>query len=388
MVTGNLEHPGIPVVYERGLTEEGAPFYVMTRIRGRTLSEEIAAAETDEARLTLISVVISVAQTLGYAHDRGVVHRDIKPDNIIVGDYGEVAVIDWGIAKVRGIQHDDAALSAALDEVRSGDLTQMGQVLGTPSHMAPEQARGDIDGVDGRTDVFALGSLLYHILAGRPPYKEDSALKTILKAHEAEFDDLRTLAPTTDPALLAIVERAMSRDKKLRYEGAGEMAGALEAWLASAATRDEGSAFTRWFASGLSALMLVFVLGSLVLVLSNTPLLRIGLLALGVLVLGIFGCALNLVEWRTRGRHHLSSLCLALAAISFLIGMANAIFGELRVQEVLASSAMKSDPVRAAQLREFGAITVLSSMPIVLVMTAVQVTVWALVSRAVARMRA
>lgn len=156
VVTGNLEHPGIAPVFERGV-RDGTPYYVMRLVRGRTLMQAIASTSSLDERLALLPAVVRVAHTLGFAHERGVVHRDVKPENVILGTHGETLLLDWGIAKVRGLTSSDPT-----DGPTSvGTQTQMGTVMGTPMYMAPEQARGDTDAIDERTDVFALGAMLY-----------------------------------------------------------------------------------------------------------------------------------------------------------------------------------------------------------------------------------
>ena len=228
IVTGHLEHPGIPSVYERGVDDKGVPFYAMRRVQGRTLSARLAEADTREKRLALLPLVTRVAQTIGFAHDRGVVHRDIKPDNILVGDHGEVVVLDWGLARVRGVPVESSGRS---DLPASQNHTLHGAVIGTPAYMAPEQATGDLDRIDERSDVFALGALLFHVLTGAAPYRGKTIDEILGAAREAK---LPTIPAGIPPDLVAICTRATARDPAERHKNAHELARELEAFEARA----------------------------------------------------------------------------------------------------------------------------------------------------------
>ena len=168
-ITAQLQHPTIVPLYEAGRWTSGEPFFAMKLVEGRSLGQVIGDATTLAERLALLPHLVDVTEALAYAHGRGVVHRDLKPGNILVGAFGETVVVDWGLAK----ELDDAALSSkrrrprdeAHDDVA---LTSIGQAIGTPCYMPPEQARGD--DVDARADVYALGALLYHLFAGEPPH--------------------------------------------------------------------------------------------------------------------------------------------------------------------------------------------------------------------------
>jgi serine/threonine protein kinase len=161
MVTANLQHPAIVPVYEVGRWPEGEPFYAMKLVEGRSLDAVIQDAPTLRERLALVPRLIDVAEAIAYAHGQGVIHRDLKPANVLVGSYGETVVIDWGLARRSG--DPEAALASSLVGVISGAVTLVGDVVGTPLYMPPEQARGEE--VDARADVYAL-AMLY---AGRPP---------------------------------------------------------------------------------------------------------------------------------------------------------------------------------------------------------------------------
>jgi hypothetical protein len=226
---------------------------------------------------------------------------------------------------------------------------------------------------------------LYHIISGACPYRESNTASTILKASHAEYTPLLELAPDTEPALIRVVERAMSLKRSDRQADAKKFAEELKAWLADSTTKREGRSMTDTFASGLSALLLAFMLLGFGLVLAMTPLTSIGPTALVVLIFGSLGCVLSLLEWQTKGRHHLSHLCLALAAVTFLVGLANTALGELQVHTVgmkLDSSLDKEEAMRGLAA---GRKIVLQSIPIVLIMTAMQLSLWAVVKRMIDR---
>ncbi|MFT4543235.1 MAG: serine/threonine protein kinase/tetratricopeptide (TPR) repeat protein [Planctomycetota bacterium] len=180
-IGGQLQHPGIVPVYDLGMMD-GMPFFSMKLVKGQTLAKKLAErASTASERLTFLSIFEDVCQTLAYAHTRGVVHRDLKPANIMIGSFGEVQVVDWGMGKVmqaggvadeKLVAEQQAGISV-IKTVRTGDQSTqstMGSMMGTLAYMPPEQARGDVEAMDERSDVFALGAILCEILTGLPPY--------------------------------------------------------------------------------------------------------------------------------------------------------------------------------------------------------------------------
>ena len=182
-IGGQLQHPGIVPIYELGTFADCRPFFSMKLVKGQTLAALLEARPGPAIELPrFLDIVEAVAQTVAYAHARGVIHRDLKPSNVMVGSFGEVQVMDWGLAKVlpRGGVADDAAAGktdrqeTVIATARSGaddsDLSHAGSAMGTPSYMAPEQARGEIERVDERADVFALGSILCEVLTGKPAF--------------------------------------------------------------------------------------------------------------------------------------------------------------------------------------------------------------------------
>lgn|GEM_PF-2389604 len=221
-ITAALDHPGIVPVFDVGEDDEGHPFYVMRYVRGRSLSDAIAEAGTLDGRLLLIRGFLAAVEAVAFAHRAGIVHRDIKPDNILVGPLGETQVMDWGLAR------------ALNDEDWGGVLTQdfktrTGAVLGTPAYMSPEQASGEELGLT--VDVWALGAVLYELLSGQRPFKGPSQREMIAQILSGSRPALRMVEPEVDPVLVSIVRRALERDPKDRYPDAGAMAEALDAWL-------------------------------------------------------------------------------------------------------------------------------------------------------------
>jgi len=225
-IGGQLQHPGIVPVYEIGLRKDDRPFFTMKLVKGRTLAALLADrpdVATDLPRL--ISIFESVCQTMAYAHSRGVIHRDLKPGNVMVGAFGEVLVVDWGMGKVLG--RPSAAPAApplsVIATVRSGSSSapsELGSILGTPAYMAPEQARGEVDRLDARADVFSLGALLCEILTGRPPYA------THAEAARCDLGDAlaRLDACGGDPELAALARACLAPAADARPRDAGAVA--------------------------------------------------------------------------------------------------------------------------------------------------------------------
>jgi serine/threonine-protein kinase len=246
-ITGGLEHPGVVPVYGLTRDADGQPCYAMRFIRGQTLEEAIARFhETGEAGRglalrQLLGRFVAVCNTIAYAHSRGVVHRDLKPANIMLGDYGETLVVDWGLAKRLGgpgeaqpDNRDGASLPPA-DGRDSG--TAIGDVLGTPQFMSPEQATGRQDTVGPASDIYGLGATLYALLTGRPPFTCDSVAEVLRQVQRGGFPPPRLLRPQTPRALAAICLKAMAREPEARYATALEMAADVERWLADESVR-------------------------------------------------------------------------------------------------------------------------------------------------------
>jgi hypothetical protein len=223
-LTARLQHPAIVGVYEAGRFADGEPFYAMPLVRGASLDDELARRPTLADRLALLPHLTAVCEAIAYAHGEGVVHRDLKPHNVMIGPFGETVVIDWGLA--RALAEDDAADDerarlAALAEPADG-LTRAG--AGTAPYMAPEQARGQPPTM--AMDVYALGAILYHLLAGVPPYGRDTAhARAALLAGPPP--PLTDLAPEAPAELVDIAARAMARDPGARFASVRELADEL-----------------------------------------------------------------------------------------------------------------------------------------------------------------
>ncbi|MBX9626725.1 MAG: serine/threonine protein kinase [Gemmataceae bacterium] len=271
-ITGQLQHPGIPAAYQTGVLHDGRPFLAMKIIKGRTLDQLLASGGrqpgsdvlasggreppdppahqgADAPRSpSLVAAFEKVCEAVGYAHAHGVVHRDLKPANVMVGSYGEVQVMDWGLAKVLGgggqpPEARDEEATAPGTEVRSArdldDATQAGSVLGTAAFMPPEQAIGAVDEVDARSDVFGLGAVLCAVLTGRPPYAGESAESTRKLAARADLADAHTRLDGcgADPDLVALCRRCLSVKRADRPADGGEVARAVAAIRADADDR-------------------------------------------------------------------------------------------------------------------------------------------------------
>jgi serine/threonine protein kinase len=239
-LTGRLEHPGVVPVYELGTDpESGRPFYVMKFLRGRTLSESVRAFHSARRPgwyppmdlVRLLSAFVSVCNTVGYAHSRGIVHRDLKGENIILGEFGEVVVLDWGVAKVMGeTESPEFAPIASPASTLAVGQTKLGDVVGTVAYMAPEQAEGIPELVGPLTDVFGLGAILYEILCGCPPYSGVTYQNVLLKAMLLRFPPPRECWPEVPAGLEAICLKAMAKEPGERFASAVELGLEIQGW--------------------------------------------------------------------------------------------------------------------------------------------------------------
>ena len=233
--TARLDHPGVVPVHDFGLLPDGTPGFAMKRVAGRSLKSILAGLASGDAatraafsRYRLLRILIAVGQAVDYAHAHGVVHRDLKPDNIMVGDFGEVLVMDWGVAKVLG---ESLAGELALP---SGPVhgTLMGAIIGTPGYMPPEQARGEHDRIDGRADVWALGAILYEILTGQRPFERENGVLAVLVATSSrDVPPAGSVAAEIPSDLEEICARALAREVQHRHPTAGDFCADIEAYL-------------------------------------------------------------------------------------------------------------------------------------------------------------
>ena len=243
-ITGNLEHPGIVPVYGLGRTTEGRPYYAMRFIRGETLKEAIDRHHADtprdagerEIRLhQILARLVDVCNAMAYAHSRGVLHRDLKPANIMLGDFGETLVVDWGLAKFADQPESSRNGTDGLirpPSAGSSSRTLYGSAVGTPQFMSPEQAGGRLEELGPGSDVYSLGTILYVILTGQPPFHDRELMPLLLKVRRGEFLPPRAVDRKIDPALDAICLKAMALRPADRYPTARALADDLELWMA------------------------------------------------------------------------------------------------------------------------------------------------------------
>ncbi len=234
-VQGQLEHPAVVPVYDLDVTQEGRPYFTMRRVGGRTLADIIRMNDPEEySRRRLLSAFSAVCLAVDYAHQRGIVHRDLKPSNVMLGDFGEVYVLDWGLAKTMDDEERmPTADPVSFDDVGGSGETIDGEVLGTPGYMAPEQLDGVHGNVGPHSDIYALGALLFELMTSEPLHPRNTPQQAI--GSTIEGADARAHARYPDrqvpPELEAICVRATQYDRADRFTSARELQLAVERFL-------------------------------------------------------------------------------------------------------------------------------------------------------------
>jgi serine/threonine protein kinase/formylglycine-generating enzyme required for sulfatase activity len=254
-IASQLNHPGIVPVHELGADESGRAFFTMKLVKGEDLSKIFEKVKTGEDGLNqtrALGVLLKVCEAMSFAHAKGVIHRDLKPANIMVGRYGEVHVMDWGLARVLAerdhrdlrIRPHNTSSASVVDSLRGSGratsggsplVTLDGTVLGTPVYMPPEQARGELDSLGPQSDVYAIGAMLYELLAKRPPFialgEEVSPYTALLRVIDGSPQSLMEIESRLPAELVAICERAMARQAQSRYQNTSSLAEDLRAYL-------------------------------------------------------------------------------------------------------------------------------------------------------------
>ncbi len=239
-VTAQLDHPNIVPIHELGIDKKKRLFFTMKRVQGKPLYKLI---DTEDPSRTfeknifrLIQILIKVCDAVSYAHSKGVLHRDLKPDNIMVGRFGQVYLMDWGIACIKKDREPPADDIDSPKEKRRTRFTLReelrGNIIGTPCYMPPEQAHGDLNAVDERSDVFSLGAILYEILTGTYPIQGKTLQDMVINARKCEIKPPNKRVAFPLPlGLVRITMKAMSKDPADRYQSVEELKEALEGFL-------------------------------------------------------------------------------------------------------------------------------------------------------------
>ena len=208
-VAAALEHPGIVRVYDAGEEPDGTPWYTMELIRGRSLRDLLDHPASDEGRIAYLPALIAACEAVAYAHQAGVVHRDLKPDNVMIGTFGQVQIVDWGLARPMDSERGWTQILSGMEETAEGTF------LGTPGYMSPEQIEGGEVGPSA--DVWALGLLLYEVIGGERAFSAPSSREVLAQVLAGPPRSLAALAPDADPELHGIVDRCLRREPRERF---------------------------------------------------------------------------------------------------------------------------------------------------------------------------
>lgn len=284
-ITAQLDHPNIVPIYSLDVAPDGSLAYAMKLVKGKTLKELLQEArdywekdqtpDSEHSQNTLLEHFLKVCDAMAYAHNKRVIHRDLKPANIMIGHYNEVYVMDWGIAKVYGKSESDEEVE--LSGVQGNhpgdeDATQLGQVLGTPRYMSPQQAAGKNKDLDGRSDQFALGLILYEIMTLKPAFTAKSAIELLKRVLKADLENFETYHPKIKiaPEVKAIIRKAAAQKPGGRYASVEDLATDLRRFLRGEAVLAQPDPplrrILRWISkhrqATLRALMGVFLLSA------------------------------------------------------------------------------------------------------------------------------
>lgn len=224
-ITAQLDHPNIVPIYDLDHGSDGALYFTMKEIKGQNLStllRKVKAGEKlpERSLYRRLQIFLKICQAVSYAHAHGILHRDLKPDNVMVGEFGEVMLVDWGIAKLRQLSEENRSALATLSAAaKNSGATRFGQIIGTPGYMPPEQANGDLREIDERSDIYGLGAVLCEMATLQPPFAATNVVELVYKSLEEE-----PLIPPRDASgqkiprkLAAIIGKAMSKKKEGRY---------------------------------------------------------------------------------------------------------------------------------------------------------------------------
>lgn len=270
-VTSQLDHPGIVPVHDIGVSPQGHLYFTMKLVKGRELLRIIQMVHQAQSGWSLtraLGLILKVTEAMGYAHSKGVLHRDLKPTNVMIGRYGAVYVMDWGLARVLNPGLESVELAdghstqlvgsdrrdRSADDPDNPEATRDGDSVGTPAYMAPEQARGENAQVGPWTDIYGVGAMLYHLLTGRAPYTEPGqrigAQAVLWRVREGSPVPTQELAPLVPRELHAVVAKAMARNPKDRYASmehlSDDIIAFVEGRLVSAGERRRGAGLLKW----------------------------------------------------------------------------------------------------------------------------------------------